>query len=154
MRRVRRGRPVVLLDPDAGLEMRGVAIRISDIVAMAEQDVRETAQLLDFVHELVDVAGRVDEQVAVAAADEIRVRAIGRGRVVAAAIDAWGELLREQVRRLSAMTFAAHRRSRTYQHRPPGSDFLVLAGRLTDEHRFTLAANDQPGRNVARSSAI
>src|SRR2546430_1803743 len=106
------------------------------------------------VHELVDVARRVDEQVAVAAADEIRVRAIGRGSVVAAAKYAWRELLREQVRRLSAMTLAVDRRRRTYQHGAPGCDFLVPAGRLTGEHRFALAADDQPGRNIARSSAI
>ncbi len=134
--------------------MRGIAVRIRNIVAMAEQDSGETAQLLDFVYELVDVTRRVDEQVAVAAPDQVGVRAIGGGRVVTAAVYAWRELLREQLRRLRAVTLAAYRRSWTCQHRAPGGDFFFLAGRLAGEHRFALAANDQPGRNVARSSAI
>jgi len=134
---------------------RALTAHFSDTMSpIPDVDVTAIALRLPAAQISERVTRRVDEQVAVAAPDQVGVRAIGGGRVVTAAVYAWRELLREQVRWLRAMTFAAYRRSWTHQHRAPGGDFFFLAGRLAGEHRFALAANDQPGRNVARSSAI
>src|SRR5206468_11238890 len=112
---VRRGGPVVAMDPHARAEPLCVFARVCNIVPVREKDVRDTAGVLEPLHELHRMAWRIDEEVATRARDEVGVRPEGRARVEPTAPHAVGDLLGKDRRlRPRLLHFAAYRRGWTH----------------------------------------
>src|SRR4029450_4124623 len=74
-----RGRAVGLVNPHARVEMAGVAVGARDVVAMREQNIADAAELFEPLHELVDIARRIDEQVAIVGPGQEGMRGEGGG---------------------------------------------------------------------------
>src|SRR6266581_6685059 len=152
--RVRRGATIVLVNPDARIEMLRVATGVGDVVLMREQDIVHSAEIFQLLNELLDVSRRVDEQVAFGAPHEVGVRAESGFRVVAAAVDARRKLLRKKIGRLRPMTPGADRGGRADEHRAPCGALFILARGLPCENGFPFAVNDEAGRGLARGAAV
>src|SRR3989442_4644041 len=152
--RVWRGRTIILVDPHPRLEMPSVALGIGDIIAVRQQDIVYSTQVLKLLHQLVDVPRRVYEQIAFGSPDKVRVRSIRSGRVVTAAVNSRREFLRKKVRRRGAMALGADRRSRAHKHRTPSSEFLFFVRGLPREYGFSLVVDDEARCDLARSGTV
>ena len=131
--RVGCGAGIVLVYPDPRVEMLRVATSVGDIVLVGEQDVAHASEVFQLPDELADVSRRIDEQIAFGASDEVGVRAERGLRVVAAAVDARCELVREKIGRLRPMAFGADGRGRADEHRAPRSALFFLVRGLPRE---------------------
>jgi hypothetical protein len=60
-------------------ESCGVLVCDADIVAMCEKDIGDSPMLLEKILETPDVARQIDEQIALAAPDEVRMRSVHGG---------------------------------------------------------------------------
>jgi hypothetical protein len=69
--RIRRCGPIVVMDPDVRAEPCGVFARICDVVPVREEDVRDTACILEPLDELRREARRIDEKVAAGTRNEV-----------------------------------------------------------------------------------
>jgi len=143
------------MDPHPRAEPLCVLARVCNIVLVREKDMRNTAGVVEPLHELRRKAWRIDEEIAARARDEVGVRPEGRARIEPAAPHAVAELLwKDGGLRPYLLLFAAYRRGWTHEHRAPGGELLFGCRRLPREDALALSLDDQIGRNVARGAAI
>jgi hypothetical protein len=83
------------MNPRPRRESCGVLVGVADVVAMRQKDSGDSSMLLEKILETSDVARRIDEQIALAALDEVRMRSVRGARIEPASENAVRDFLRK-----------------------------------------------------------
>ncbi len=83
------------MNPRPRRESRGIFVGVADVVVMRHKDGGDSSMLLETFLKVPDVARRIDEQIALAALDEVRMRPVGGASIESASENDVGDLLRK-----------------------------------------------------------